>query len=316
MPSALVVLSSGIGNCVRWTPLIRALHELQYKVDVMLDDVDYPETIELLRGAPEIRTLTMSMIPGLKYDVAIVARYAHVCDDDLPAAKILRYPRELWKQHGDNIAAQMHARALGYEQRLMPHPFVMTSAREFPLAQDTICLHAGCKAGWNWKRWPYFDVLAAYFASVVVVGTAEDEIPVSWPSHVQNYVGTLSLVDTAALIRSCVAFVGNDSGLAHVAAALDVETFPIFGITRPAREAMPLPNVHAITNRSACHESCIALPHNARTCVRQLACLKSLTPREVLERMRSVFTLERGATIRGLTPNMPDGAEIHETADD
>ena len=43
----------------------------------------------------------------------------------------------------------------------------------------------------------------------------------------------LSLIETAACIKQCKVFIGNDSGLMHIAAALRVPTIGLFG---PSRE--------------------------------------------------------------------------------
>jgi ADP-heptose:LPS heptosyltransferase len=44
----------------------------------------------------------------------------------------------------------------------------------------------------------------------------------------------LSLVETAALLERCTLFVGNDSGLSHLAAALGIPTVAVFGPTDPS----------------------------------------------------------------------------------
>ena len=54
---------------------------------------------------------------------------------------------------------------------------------------------------------------------------------------VVNLAGQTSLEDAIALIGHCGLFVTNDSGLMHVAAAMDVPLVAIFGPTDPARTA-------------------------------------------------------------------------------
>lgn len=44
----------------------------------------------------------------------------------------------------------------------------------------------------------------------------------------------LTLVETAALLEQCTLYVGNDSGLSHVAAALGIPTVAVFGPTDPS----------------------------------------------------------------------------------
>ena len=100
------------------------------------------------------------------------------------------------------------------------------------------------------KRWypERFAALAvrirdAYQAQVLLFGASSekelgDEIcrRASVPGVV-NLAGQTSLEDAIALIGFCGLFVTNDSGLMHVAAALDVPLVAIFGPTDPARTA-------------------------------------------------------------------------------
>src|SRR5208337_5007504 len=118
-----------------------------------------------------------------------------------------------------------------------------SSNRKFDLPHGTVAIHPGCKPDWPWKRWHGFADLAGLFSNIVIVGTPEDlrtdntyfEGLFMWPDHARNFVGKLGLRDTAALLRECAALISNDSGLMHLAAALGVPTFGIFGITSPQR---------------------------------------------------------------------------------
>ena len=53
--------------------------------------------------------------------------------------------------------------------------------------------------------------------------------PIRFPSGVKNYVGLLSLDDTAALIAQAGYVIGNDCGLTHLAIALGKPTFVLVG---------------------------------------------------------------------------------------
>ena len=100
------------------------------------------------------------------------------------------------------------------------------------------------------KRWypERFAELAvrirdAYQAKVLLFGaSSEEELGdeicrrAAVPGMV-NLAGRTSLEDAVALIGLCGLFVTNDSGLMHVAAALDVPLVAIFGPTDPGRTA-------------------------------------------------------------------------------
>ncbi len=99
------------------------------------------------------------------------------------------------------------------------------------------------------KRWPAekFGQLAALIAHhhgetgclILVFGTKDDsdaalaikEFSIRTPYHVVDMTAKTTLPQVMALIRCCNAFVTNDSGLMHVAAALETPTVAIFGST-------------------------------------------------------------------------------------
>jgi ADP-heptose:LPS heptosyltransferase len=293
MPLALVAVAGGIGDIVRATPLVRVCHALGYAVDVRIS-ADYPEVGELLLGAPEIRRLYVlpsawcrqqhlghaapESSPQPTYDVAVFTTLASPLRAHVRSRRAIVWDMAQWRRDGDPACVDSSARALGWKGPL-PSPFVRASDRRFDLAPETIALHAGCKPGWSWKRWPGFLALAERLEHVVAIGGSDDP---PWPSHVDSWVGRLSLADTAALLRQCAALVSNDSGLLHVAAALGIPTLGVFGITSPARELMPMHNIAAVTKQLPCETACRARPWGRRDCEYHIECLRTLRADEVL----------------------------------
>lgn len=108
-----------------------------------------------------------------------------------------------------------------------------------------IGIHPGSASGFEWKRWPlerYAEVarmLRAENSSVrilVVGGKAEQEQKDKLVELINTdgeyaQAVTASLLTTAAVIKKCNFFLSNDSGLMHVAAALDIPTLGLFGPT-------------------------------------------------------------------------------------
>jgi ADP-heptose:LPS heptosyltransferase/2-polyprenyl-3-methyl-5-hydroxy-6-metoxy-1,4-benzoquinol methylase len=307
-PRALISAALGIGDILRVTPLIRVAHRLGYEVDALLA-TDYPEAARLLEGAPEIRRVfqvpsarcrdRVTMVEGLadsEYDVAAFTTWSAPLGRRVRSRRALAFNRAQWLKEGDSRSVERLARELGWQGE-MPEPFAMASARRFDLPAGTIALHPGCKVEWPWKKWHGFDELAGKFPSVVLVGSEEDlrsdgtyfRREFAWPGHAQNFIGKLSLPDTAALLRACAALVSNDSGLMQLAVALGVPTFGIFGITSPAREAMRSKHFHAITKKLPCEAACHAGPWGRRDCDRHLECLKTLTPEEVFMKVTQLM---------------------------
>jgi ADP-heptose:LPS heptosyltransferase/glycosyltransferase involved in cell wall biosynthesis/SAM-dependent methyltransferase len=299
-PRALVSAALGVGDILRVTPLIRVVHRLGYEVDVLLA-TDYPDVVELLEGAPEIREIFHLPSPRRReaprqlnglgkqtYDLATFTSWSALLRGQVQTRNVRLFEREQWLAEGDSRCVERIARELGWRSELPP-PFAMASNRKFDLPPGTIAIHPGCKYEWPWKKWHGFDELARRFSNAVIVGTEEDERtdntyfarPLAWPEHVQNFVGKLSLSDTAALLKECAALVSNDSGLMHLGVALGIPTFGIFGITNPDREMIRAPNMFPISKGLPCEPACRKAAWGRRDCEHHLRCLKNLTPEEV-----------------------------------
>ena len=322
---ALISAALGIGDILRVTPLIRVAHRLGYEVDALLA-TDYPDAARLVEGAPEVRRVFqvpsarcrdgVTMVEGLadcEYDVAAFTTWSATLRKRVRSRRALAFDRAQWLKEGDSRSVERIARDLGWEGA-MPPPFAMTSGRRFALPPGTVALHPGCKVEWPWKKWHGFAELARKFPSVAIVGSEEDlrtegtyfARDFDWPENAQSFVGKLTLPDTAALLRDCAALVSNDSGLMQLAVALGVPTFGIFGITSPAREAMPSEHFHAITKKLPCEAACHAGTWGRRDCKRHLECLKTLTPEEVF--MKVTELLPETARDLNSTPILPPPA--------
>ncbi|CAA9286889.1 MAG: hypothetical protein AVDCRST_MAG77-4354 [uncultured Chloroflexi bacterium] len=108
-----------------------------------------------------------------------------------------------------------------------------------------VVLHPG--SGSRRKNWPvaaWIDVagpLARERPVVVVAGPAEQEILVDFQRAWQASWGTLpaileclSLAEVAALLAGAALYLGNDSGVSHLAAAVGARCAVVFGPTNPA----------------------------------------------------------------------------------
>jgi len=116
------------------------------------------------------------------------------------------------------------------------------------LAGKPIVIHPG--SGGSHKCWPMenFCEIAARLgergaAVLFLLGPAETE---RWERSVIEQLTPLGAVvcgldlpEVAALLSSCLAYLGNDSGISHLAAALDVPTAVVFGPSTP-RQWRPL----------------------------------------------------------------------------
>ena len=102
------------------------------------------------------------------------------------------------------------------------------------------------------KRWPVerFTSVATTLhrqyreAVFILLGSEQDRevtdtIAAAMPDRCMNLAGRTSVREVMALIARCHVFLTNDSGLMHIAGALNVPTVAIFGSTNPATTSPP-----------------------------------------------------------------------------
>ncbi|GIW41764.1 MAG: ADP-heptose--LPS heptosyltransferase [Candidatus Binatia bacterium] len=150
-----------------------------------------------------------------------------------------------------------------------------------------LCLAPGAAYGPS-KRWPAdgFASVGRRFAErrgalCLVLGSPSDtEVCrfVAEGSGGVSLAGETTVADLLAVLSLADLFVGNDSGAAHVAAALGTPTLTLFGSTDPRRTAPLGPSARFLWEPPPCS------PCLARTCrYGHYECLRALSPREVVE---------------------------------
>ena len=131
-----------------------------------------------------------------------------------------------------------------FDPVIWPLPAADKDAKTTLKGKTVIALGAG--ANWEGKRWSAekFVRLSKKLTSsrgpfpeahVAVFGDQNDRAKVKSisemlpPNQVLDFVGKVDLKTTIALIKQCDIFIGNDSGLMHIAAAQGVPTVGLFG---------------------------------------------------------------------------------------
>jgi hypothetical protein len=152
----------------------------------------------------------------------------HVHRDDGPVHASVAYARDL------AIAAPLSAPVL----RLSGTAAALVSWRAAPARR--LVLHPG--AGAVAKRWRSdgFRAVADGWCDgggevTVLLGPAEEDLEPVWQAAGHPVARDLDLADAAAVIASADHYVGNDSGISHLAGAVARSGVVVFGPTRPAR---------------------------------------------------------------------------------
>ena len=137
------------------------------------------------------------------------------------------------------------------------------------------------------KRWPtgYYaqlgDLLAENLSARIVLIGAADEIEISQKVAAQmrqpvlNLTGKTKLAESVALLSVADALISNDTGPAHIAAALGRPTFVIFGPTEPKTTRPYGPSVEIIREPPEC------APCMLRDCPIDHRCMTAVTPARI-----------------------------------
>ena len=139
----------------------------------------------------------------------------------------------------------------------------------------------GCIKTITPKEWAMLiDRLVSYGKRVILVGGPDDEECINeikaytQTNNYENYYGmTKNLVDLARLISSAEKFVCSDSAPLHIAVALGVKTYPIFG---PTDDLKLVPRNENVIPLKA-HDNCNLKPclwERRKTSCEELSCLK------------------------------------------
>jgi ADP-heptose:LPS heptosyltransferase/GT2 family glycosyltransferase len=270
------------------------------RFDLAIDMRRQPETRFLLQhtGARWLagfdtggRFPWLDIVAGLSGDVARTAKQKHVTEDMLSLV--------------DTVAAAFENPAPA--RRLPPAEARRALADRADMAEilagwqgeRIVGIHPA--AGAENRQWPaqhfaaLIDLLAAEEGMrSLIVGSPEDGAiaqavlaQAARPDAVRSLVGRTGVGDLPLVLQACDLFVGNNSGPQHLAASLGVATVCIHSGVIDPREWGPMGPLAVSVRREMICSPCY-LAHAAE-CHRDLACLRRIEPRQVLQACRMLL---------------------------
>ena len=210
-----MVRACAIGDFVLNLPALVALQTADREARFTL--VGNPSSLELAREFVRVdrihsidvqpwSRLFYETVPALEFDTAVVWMKDPVVANNLAASGIPNVSRaDPFPSFGH--AADHLLRTLRLPRPSLPDPWN-------PTLPD-IVLHP--VSGSPRKNWPFFDELMLRVPGSCLLPQSR------------------SLIDVSKYLRNVRAFVGNDSGVTHLAAYLGVPTLALFGPTDPRR---------------------------------------------------------------------------------
>lgn len=259
----LFVSLSNIGDAIMTTPVLQALHQKfpDSEIDIVGDQrsseifLNCPYRGEIihknkhlfLRGGPSL----IKKLRSRRFDLVVDLR-----TDGL--AWLLRARKRMTRWQGRPYGPHAVEQHMGVIYKLhcdlaIPNCHVWTSNTEDDFAtmvlgeysgKRLLCLGPG--ANWPGKIWSdrnYLKLISRmenYFDAVTLLGDKKDRdisARIAGKSVLPaiDLCGKTSLLQAAAVIKQSALFIGNDSGLGHLASGVNIATITVFGIGNPER---------------------------------------------------------------------------------
>lgn len=327
--TALVLLLPGLGDALAGSPVLEALAAGGYRVHALcmmepvaqylreLPAVDEVLNLPLLHAGFATRLHSVMQLRKHRYDVAVVPfpatrwqyaavavaigarkivthRYGGIYSALMRAAGAEQLPLQGGHKIFENVRMARSLGPAGGARYAVPEGW--KSAR----VPGLLGIHSGSMnyKGNETKRWPIASFIeiarrAARDRPVrVFAGPNELEDLAAFQSALPDarveYVA-LPLPEAAKKMSECEALIANDSGVAHLAAALGVKTLTLFGMTNPDRVS-PVGDVLALRPSKCppCHDEGSRLFE----CVRQIdfRCIRhDLDVESVWEAIQALF---------------------------
>jgi ADP-heptose:LPS heptosyltransferase len=256
MPS--ILLRGSFGDELNAVPVVKALSE-KYGEKIYVN-ANYSQ--EIFKNNPYVsRTETYDDVKILKLPTQethllhLIDHYARQAEVDVLDRKL-----EIFLDEEDAVCSS----------------FFKAPAKK--VAVDTRC-------GWPIRQWPLRDfaevceMLQKKGVLIVEVGKSMpncfgEVVDGALPNPSISYLNKLTIRQTASVISQCDAFLGCDSGLAHLATAVGVPAVTLFGPIHPASRAHAL-TIPVFTN------SCDRYAVKHLYCEKRRQCMRSITPRMV-----------------------------------
>lgn len=285
----LVIRFSSLGDCVLLCPLLEYLKRAGAEEVVVLTKRAYAELFSSATGVDRVIALDKGAGVGTLWRIAGEFRGRGYTIIDAHAswrsrlvcaragqvdARFEKYTRErlgliVWKKPAD-LPTMLERYAKLCAPVGVETPVLSPGGLRLPQAAadaaskamgDSAFVAVAPGSRWPAKRWNGFARLCETLARdhrILLVGDAADReftapIARALGDRCLDMAGTPSLMQTAAHIARCRLFVGNDSGLMHLAEAAGVPVVALFGPTVEAFGYFPsLPQSRVVERRLAC----------------------------------------------------------------
>jgi len=290
----LLFIEEGVGNIIQVIPTCIAISKLGYTVDIALR-CNYSGLRRLLQieEINNVYNLYVEEIPDSKsYEKVILTEFGHLnhykdwksAFDGVEIVQDSELSKDLGKMNDVEINMRF-ARDLGYEGPIPEVKLNYPSNKTFQYFDNIICPGSG---SYN-KRWPYFMDLAKKLKGRVGIVGGPKEDKVNWPPNCVDMSGLLELDEIASIISKAGVYIGNDSGITHLANGTGTPCVVIWGPTNLIK-CKPWNNPVAIVSKGYPCQPCVLIQSETK-CEKEKkprACLMDVTVNEVVDAISKV----------------------------
>lgn len=254
----LFVSLSNIGDAVMTLPTLIYLKKMHpyAKFDLICD----ARSVEIFQFFPSINKIYIrDKKGGISYQFRFIRKIRQTHYDlavDLKTDFLLwflRAKRKIRKVNNKSLhSVEKHFISICSNLKKIPNPkiYIPTKLQNnikniFPSNKGkTIALALGANS--NHKVWPtenyvrLLKLLKIHFENIILIGSKNEMDKAQlfkklYTKKVFDFCGKLTLLETASIIKKSDFFIGNDSGLGHIASAVNTQNFIIFGDGDPDR---------------------------------------------------------------------------------
>jgi len=254
----LFVPLSNIGDAVMTLPTLIYLKKIypSAKFDLICD----MRSVEIFQSFPSINKIYIrEKKGGIYYQFRFIRKIRQTNYDlavDLKTDFLLwflRAKRKIRKVNNKSLhSVEKHFISICSNLKKIPDPKIYIPnklqnniKKVFPSNKGkTIALALGANS--NHKVWPtknyvcLLKLLKLKFANIILIGSKNEMDKAQlfkklYTKKVFDFCGKLTLLETASIIKKSDFFIGNDSGLGHIASAVNTQNFIIFGDGDPDR---------------------------------------------------------------------------------
>ena len=254
----LFVSLSNIGDAVMTLPTLIYLKKIypSAKFDLICD----MRSVEIFQSFPSINKIYIrEKKGGIYYQFRFIRKIRQTNYDlavDLKTDFLLwflRANRKIRKVNNKSLhSVEKHFISICSNLKKIPDPkiYIPTKLQNnikkvFPSNKGkTVALALGANS--NHKVWPtknyvrLLKLLKIKFANIILIGSKNEMDKAQlfkklYTKKVYDFCGKLTLLETASVIKKSDFFIGNDSGLGHIASAVNTQSFIIFGDGDPDR---------------------------------------------------------------------------------